>query len=187
MTPEHATRLAELLSPRVALAVLLVLAGPAHAADPPPVTTSGGVVAADHEAASAAGARVLAVGVPGEPAGLAHLVATWGTRSWRRALGPAIRLARDGFVVSRFLARATGRVVEDLPDQPRFAGVRALIVGAGAGLAEGETITRPALAVTLATLAADGAGAFYRGPLADDLIATVTAGGGVMTAADLAG
>src|SRR5258705_3026657 len=44
----------------------------------------------------------LAVAVPGEVAGLELLVDTWGTRSWRSAVAPAIRLARDGFPVSGF-------------------------------------------------------------------------------------
>jgi len=240
----------------VPLVLAALFAGaPAFAADPLPVTTSGGVVASDHEAAAAAGARVLAaggnavdaavatalaqgvvnptssgvggggfalvflaregvvhaidfrevapaaaapalygdpqlarrgglaVGVPGELAGLQHMIDAWGTRSWRRAVAPAIRLARDGFSISGFFARASALVAVGLPDDPSYAALRALL--GGTGLTEGATLTRPALAGTLGTIAASGAGAFYRGALADDLIATVQAAGGVMTRADL--
>jgi gamma-glutamyltranspeptidase/glutathione hydrolase len=124
----------------------------------------------------------LAVAVPGELAGLQHMVDTWGVRSWRRAVSPAIRLARDGFEVSAFFSAKAALVLASLPEQPSFTGLRALI----GGVRSGATITRPALAVTLATIAARGAEAFYRGALADDLVATVRDAGGVMTAADLA-
>ena len=125
----------------------------------------------------------LAVGVPGELAGLEHLVHRWGARSWRRAVTPAIALARDGFVASAFLARAAGVVVGRLPDEPAYAPLRALV----SSIAEGARVERPALASTLAAVAHGGAAAFYSGAIADDLVATVRAAGGVMTAADLAG
>ena len=125
----------------------------------------------------------LAVAVTGELAGLQHLVDAWGTRSWRRAVAPAIRLARDGFVVSSFFASKAALVAAELPDQPSFAGLRALI----GGVEVGATTTRPAIAATLAAIAAHGAEAFYRGALADDLVATVRDAGGVITSEDLAG
>jgi gamma-glutamyltranspeptidase/glutathione hydrolase len=124
----------------------------------------------------------LAVGVPGELAGLEHLVHRWGARSWRRAVTPAIALARDGFVASAFLARAAGLVAARLPDEPAFAPLRALL----APVAEGARVDRAALARTLAAVAEGGAAAFYAGAIADDVVATVRAAGGVMTAADLA-
>jgi gamma-glutamyltranspeptidase / glutathione hydrolase len=130
-----------------------------------------------------AGSGGLAVAVPGELRGLELLIDTWGTRSWRRAVTPAIRLARDGFTVSRFLARASARTADGDRDGPVFAALNAWI---GDGFTEGATLTRPALAATLQAIAAGGAAAFYAGSIADDVVATVRAAGGVLTSADLA-
>jgi gamma-glutamyltranspeptidase/glutathione hydrolase len=129
----------------------------------------------------------LAVGVPGEVAGLAELVTRHGLLSWRRDVGPAMALARDGAPTPWFVGFVIPKVMARLPDEPRFAALRALIAPGGAVRAAGDELVRPALATTLEAIAIGGPGAFYRGPIADDLIATVTAGGGVMTAADLAG
>ncbi|HEX4405188.1 MAG TPA: gamma-glutamyltransferase, partial [Polyangia bacterium] len=51
---------------------------------------------------------------------------------------------------------------------------------------EKEIFKRPALAATLAKLKAGGPGAFYKGPIAAEIVKAVTAGGGVMTTEDLA-
>jgi len=52
-------------------------------------------------------------------------------------------------------------------------------------LALGDVVRRPDLAATLARLRAAGPDAFYRGPLADAMVAAVGQAGGVLTAADL--
>src|SRR6185437_13118542 len=51
---------------------------------------------------------------------------------------------------------------------------------------EGDVIRFPALAETLKTLAAQGARAFYEGPIADDMAATLAAKGSFITAQDFA-
>lgn len=123
----------------------------------------------------------LAVGVPGEAAGLYYLVTHHGRRSWRRAVAPALALASEGVPVSEFLAHAAA-------GQGAATGALAdLIRPGGEPLRAGQILRRPALARTLATLARKGRDGFYGGPVAADLVATVTAGGGVMTEADLAG
>jgi gamma-glutamyltranspeptidase / glutathione hydrolase len=129
----------------------------------------------------------LAVGVPGELAGLARLSARHGRLSWRRVVDPALLLARDGFAVPWYVPKTVGIVLGRLPRTAPFDRLRALIAPAGAPLTAGDPIARPDLAATLAAVAAHGAGAFYRGSIADDIVATVAAGGGVMTRADLAG
>jgi gamma-glutamyltranspeptidase/glutathione hydrolase len=54
-------------------------------------------------------------------------------------------------------------------------------------LRPGERVRRPALAATLAKLRAGGPDAFYRGPIAQAIVESVRAAGGVMTLEDLAG
>ncbi|MEZ4400411.1 MAG: gamma-glutamyltransferase [Kofleriaceae bacterium] len=127
----------------------------------------------------------LAVGVPGEPAGLALLSRRFGRLSWRRLVAPSMRLARDGVPTSWFLARAAAAVLPNLPDQAPYQPLRELLTVDGAPRTWGAPLVRPALARTLAALAADP-DALTRGPIAADLVATARAAGGVLTVDDLA-
>lgn len=63
---------------------------------------------------------------------------------------------------------------------------RAIFAPEGRLLQEGEIARRPALARTLATIAAGGPNAFYTGPIADGIIAAVQSTGGIITHEDLA-
>lgn len=129
----------------------------------------------------------LAVGVPGEVPGLWRISQAHGRLSWRRVVMPAARLARDGVPTSWFLGMAAGRTVPNLPDAPPYAPLRALLTTDGATPRRwGDPLVRPALAKTLAAIAADPR-ALMHGPLADDVVATAAAAGGVITAADLDG
>lgn len=128
------------------------------------------------------------VGVPGNLrlAALAH--AHHGKLAWRALFQPAIRLARDGFVV-------TPRLYAMLSRFPRTGALdpqaRAIYYGAdGQPLPAGTVIRNPALAETLEKIAAQGADSFYAG----DNAATVAAKVGTaprnpapLTTADLAG
>lgn len=127
----------------------------------------------------------LAVGVPGEVAGLSLLTERFGRLSWRRLVVPAMRLAREGAPTSAFMAQAAARVVPTLPDEPAYAPLRALLTVDGAPRTAGAPLVRPALAATLGALSRDRR-ALATGPIADDLVATATAAGGVISAADLA-
>lgn len=127
----------------------------------------------------------LAVGVPGEAAGLGVLSQRHGRLPWRRVVAPAQRLARDGVPTSWFLAQAAAAVVPDLPDQPAYAPLRDLLTVDGAPRRWGQPLARPTLAATLAVLAADR-DAFRAGPIALDIVATARAAGGVLTVDDLA-
>jgi gamma-glutamyltranspeptidase/glutathione hydrolase len=129
----------------------------------------------------------LAVGVPGEIAGLHRMVAQQGAWRWSKVVAPAVRLARDGFEVGWFFARAMRVVGPRWPKDASFDRARALGVVRGAPVERGDRVTRPELARTLQAIATRGPAAFYRGPIAADIVATITRAGGVITAADLAG
>ena len=124
----------------------------------------------------------LAVGVPGEVAGLALLHDRHGRLSWRRVVTPAARLARDGFEAGWFLTERGRLALKDLPEEPAYTPLRAFLEP----IERGDTVVRDALADTLLAIAERGADAFYRGPVADGLVATVQGAGGVLTAEDLA-
>jgi gamma-glutamyltranspeptidase/glutathione hydrolase len=129
----------------------------------------------------------LAVGVPGELAGLDLMHRRHGALSWRRVVTPAARLARDGTPVSRFFAgRALitlGRLPTGLPVDP----LRLLLAPGGDTIEENDRLVRERLGDLLLDIAARGPDAFYRGAVADEIVATVTAAGGVLTVEDLAG
>jgi gamma-glutamyltranspeptidase/glutathione hydrolase len=127
----------------------------------------------------------LAVGVPGEVAGLALLSQKHGRLSWRRVVLPAAHRARDHNRASGFVADRLPGILKALPDTPTFAPLRAMISVAGKPIGWRSAWRRPTLAATLLAVAMD-ARAFYRGPIASDLIATTSAAGGVLTKADLA-
>jgi gamma-glutamyltranspeptidase/glutathione hydrolase len=127
----------------------------------------------------------LAVGVPGEVAGLRLLSERHGRLSWRHVVAPSVRLARDGLPTPWFLAGRAPEVLPRLPAGAPYDPIRALLAPGGTTRRWGDPLVRPALARTLAAIVADPA-AFYRGPIADDLVATVAAAGGVLTAGDLA-
>jgi gamma-glutamyltranspeptidase/glutathione hydrolase len=120
-----------------------------------------------------------AVTVPGAVAGWFELLERFGTQSFGELAQDAIRLARDGFEVTPMGAVPFAESQQMYRD---FAGW-----GAVYGSVEAGTVLRqPALASTIETLAADGPGAYYSGPIGDAIIAAVHGGGGVLAAPDLA-
>ena len=124
-----------------------------------------------------------AVGVPGTPAGLALALRRHGTIPLARALAPAIRLAREGFTVSRGLERALDAGAQRLGAWP---ATRAVFFQHGAPLKEGDRLVQKDLAATLARIAQEGPEAFYSGAMARDLEMQMKTQGGLITAADLA-
>lgn len=124
-----------------------------------------------------------AAAFPGLPAALVHVAEKYGRLPLSESLAPAIRLARDGFPVYGRLERgyAARRDVME-----RFPGTREVFLASGGPPKEGELLKQPDLARTLELIARDGFDGFYRGPVADKLVAGVRAEGGEWTAAELA-
>ena len=126
----------------------------------------------------------LAVGVPGEIAGLAAAHARFGRLPWRDVVAPAIRLARDGFPVSHHLA---GRIKDQAKALAADPELRTIYLDpSGEPWGEGALLRSPHLADTLERVAERGPRAFYEGDVAQAIVATIRAGGGVMTVQDLA-
>ncbi|KAI0769786.1 gamma-glutamyltranspeptidase [Trametes elegans] len=123
----------------------------------------------------------LAVGVPGELRGLDEAHRRWGKLPWKTLVQPAIELAR-GWTVQKELARRIEMFSQLMLNSPDWTAVFA---PEGRLLQEGETIRRTNLSRTLARVADEGAGAFYRGPLADAVVDKVRATGGILSHADL--
>ena len=123
-------------------------------------------------------------GIPGLPAMLVHVAEKYGRLPLKQSLQPAIRIARDGFPVYARMERgyAAKRAVMD-----RYPGTRALFSPGGKPIREGDLFRQRDLANTLQLLAEKGFDGFYRGTVANKLVAGVNAQGGKWKASELAG
>ncbi len=125
----------------------------------------------------------LAAGIPGMPAGLAHLAEKYGRLPLKKSLAPAIHLARDGFPVTPLYGKMTLRQHDRLETSPEMARTflnKGFIYGAG------EKLRQPDLARTLERLAAKGREGFYSGVTAERLVQGVRAANGIWSLKDLA-
>jgi gamma-glutamyltranspeptidase / glutathione hydrolase len=126
------------------------------------------------------------VGVPGLLRMLQMAHRRYGKLPWASLFQPAIKLAGDGFPMSDKLH---GELARDKLF-PRDGAARAYFYDPdGTAKPAGTILKNPALAATLTTVAAGGADAFYRGAIADDIVATADRAWinpGDMTAADIA-
>ena len=123
-----------------------------------------------------------ASGIPGTPAGLAHLARTYGTLPLADTLAPAIRLARDGFAVDGRYARIAKMRENFLRAQPEATRV---LLADGQALTQGYVLKQAELAQTLTRLAGEGVAGFYAGPVARALVDSVNAAGGAWQLSDL--
>ena len=112
----------------------------------------------------------VSVGVPGTPATWAKALRSWGTLSLRRALAPATRLARRGFVVDKTFRQQT---LDNKLRFDAFRPTRRLFLPGGQPPATGSVFKNPQLARTYRLLARKGVAAFYHGPLAAEIVAAV--------------
>ena len=126
----------------------------------------------------------LAMGVPGELAGLHAAWSRYGRLPWRDLVAPAIRLARDGYEIVAYVARALKSSEADVLADP---GLRAVFAPQGRVLAAGETCRNPALADALERVAEEGVAAFYGGAVGEAFVRDVRAAGGIVTVEDLTG
>ncbi len=128
-----------------------------------------------------------AVGVPGVLRMLELAHRQHGRLPWARLFEPAIALAERGFAISPRLHALLARETHLAKD----AAARAYFYGAdGAPKAIGTPLTNPELAATLRAIAQGGADAFYRGPIASDIVAAVQGhltNPGKLAESDLAG
>jgi gamma-glutamyltranspeptidase / glutathione hydrolase len=128
----------------------------------------------------------LAVAVPGAVKGYAELARRFGTMPFARLAEPAAKLAEHGFRVGEvYASHARGRKACLLEDD---AAARAFLVPGKDGPVPppvGTHLVRKDLARTLRLLGRDPQ-AFYRGPIAERIVAAVRARGGILTLEDLA-
>jgi gamma-glutamyltranspeptidase / glutathione hydrolase len=126
----------------------------------------------------------LSAGVPGAVAGLTEAHRRYGLLPLAAVIEPAIRLARDGFVVDEYRSRS---IADDSSRLALFPASRASFLPGGAPPAPGTVLRQPDLASTLEAIRDYGADGFYRGRVADLIVAEMERGGGLISREDLAG
>ena len=122
------------------------------------------------------------VSVPGILAGWLAAHERHGTLPLDVLFAPAIALADGGFPVSHKLAE----YAEQAKELGDFPASRAIFWRDGRPLRAGEILRQHNLARTLATIAAEGGAAFYRGSVARAMAASIREAGGLLTVDDLA-
>ncbi|PHR50983.1 MAG: gamma-glutamyltransferase [Cycloclasticus sp.] len=125
----------------------------------------------------------LAAGIPGLPAALDHLAKHYGVLALSDSLQPAIKLAKDGFLVNEHYQRLAKFRQAVLASND---SAKAIFLSDGKVPALGTNIIQNDLANTLQLLATQGFDGFYSGELADKLVKGVQQAGGIWTKEDLA-
>jgi gamma-glutamyltranspeptidase / glutathione hydrolase len=113
----------------------------------------------------------LSVGVPGTVETWDEALEEYGTLSLAQALAPAIRIAREGFIVDETFAAQTEGNVDWFNDIPASAAL--YLDPDGTPRDVGSTFRNPDLARAYERIAQLGAKGFYRGAIADALVQTV--------------
>lgn len=121
--------------------------------------------------------------IPSTPATLDFAQRRFGVLPPERVLEPAIRLAEEGFPISRLLRRQIRASLAQL----RESDSHRLFMDKGRLLRAGQTLRQPALARTLRRLAEAGCEDFYVGRLARAIARDMKARGGLLGRRDLAG
>ena len=129
------------------------------------------------------GSGILSVSVPGAARGWADALARFGTIKFADALQPAIRYAEQGFAVSNRLSSDINESLRKVTADPELA--RTFLID-GAAPKPGTILKQTDLARSLELLAAGGPDVFYKGELAQKIIAFMEKEGGLLVAADLA-
>jgi len=127
----------------------------------------------------------LGVGVPGTVAGLSLALDRFGSGKFTLAelVAPAVRLARNGIAIKDDLFDSLQREQQRLARWPSAA--RIFLKSGGAAPALGDKLVQPELADVLETIGREGPRAFYVGPVADKIVASVRQAGGLMIRNDL--
>jgi len=125
-----------------------------------------------------------AVTVPGSVNAWETLHQRFGRTDFTRLFADAIRYAEDGFAVAPRVASDWAGLVDKLSANE---GASSQCLVDGKSPVAGQKFAFPELGETLRRIAMQGAGCFYEGEIADDIVSSVQNGGGFLTHEDLGG
>ncbi|MFT2793332.1 gamma-glutamyltransferase [Serratia sp. T13T92] len=126
----------------------------------------------------------LASGVPGTVLGMETARKKYGKLSREQVMEPAIRLAREGFILTRADTDILDTTVARFKQDPESAKI--FLRKDGSALQPGDRLVQTDLANTLEAIAKEGPSAFYQGKIPQAVEAAAKQGGGILTAADFA-
>jgi len=122
-----------------------------------------------------------ASGVPGSVDGMIEAHKKYGKLKWADLVAPAIALARDGFKVTKHLAADLNHYTADI--KSRNPGKRYFLKDTP--WQEGDVLVQDDLANTLQLISDKGRDGFYDGTVADQVVAEMQHGKGLITKQDL--
>jgi len=123
----------------------------------------------------------LGVGVPGTVMGFDDALKKYGTMSRAQVMAPAIKLAKDGYV----LQPGDVRILDTSTDYfKQYPNVAATFLDNGQPWKAGQVLKQPRLAHTLELIAEGGTRAFYDGPIAAAVVKASEANHGLLTLKD---
>lgn len=125
----------------------------------------------------------LAAGIPGAPAGWVYIAENYGSLPLSVLLAPAIDLAANGFPADEKYVTLLGMREEVMNRWPETA---AIFMPTGSVPEVGDLIVQTDLARTLRAIVENGRDGFYKGEVAELLVAGTRAAGGIWTMEDLA-
>lgn len=122
--------------------------------------------------------------VPGQVAGLLYALEKYGTMTPAEVLAPSIKLSREGFPLDFVVA---GAIADAYPTfiEPGYEYQLGLYTWEGIPYSAGDTFINEDLAHTLELIAQQGRDGFYKGEVAEKLVAGLQAGGNWITMEDL--
>ncbi|WPP49075.1 gamma-glutamyltransferase family protein [Catalinimonas niigatensis] len=124
------------------------------------------------------------IGIPGVVAGLTKLLEEHGSLPLNKVMAPAIRYAEEGFALLPGEAARHALALEEIQE---FEGTSKYFLKEDTTTyGEGEVWVQKDLANTLSAIAEGGSEVFYRGAIAEKIIADIQAHGGVLSLEDLA-
>ena len=124
----------------------------------------------------------LAAGVPGTVAGLELAREKYGTLPREKLVAPAIELADRGFILKEGDVHNIAEVASSLAQDPEAA--RIFLVDGKDAPAIGSRLRQPDLAQSLRMIAQRGSDAFYRGPIANAMVAASDTHKGILKKGD---
>ncbi|MDI2089799.1 gamma-glutamyltransferase [Commensalibacter oyaizuii] len=124
------------------------------------------------------------VGVPGTVAGMELIRERWGTKSRVDLMNPAIKLAKDGYVLTKEDIALLSTSTSDFAKDPDAAQI--FLKPDGTPWQVGDVFRQTDLAKTLALIAKKGNSAFYKGKIAKQIVAASVKNGGILTMQDFA-
>ncbi|MBO1895191.1 MULTISPECIES: gamma-glutamyltransferase [unclassified Shewanella] len=126
----------------------------------------------------------LAVGVPGTVMGMELALKQYGTMKMAQVIKPAIKLAKDGIVVTSDLSNSLAGLKSRITQWPSSAAI--FYHADGSNYQVNELLKQPELAQSLSLIAQKGSKGFYQGETAEKIVSAVQNAGGVMSLTDLA-